>query len=50
MTLLLSREDYFPAPNLPVAVAERMPQPSFPLIGMSSVKLSLFGEAMACMS
>ena len=30
MTLILSREDYFPAASLPVAVAERMPQPSFP--------------------
>ncbi|MFH8134557.1 HTH-type transcriptional activator RhaR [Pantoea osteomyelitidis] len=30
MSLILSREDYFPAANLPVAVAERMPQPSFP--------------------
>jgi len=31
MALILSRDDYFPAPNLPVAIAERMPQPSFPL-------------------
>jgi AraC family transcriptional regulator, L-rhamnose operon transcriptional activator RhaR len=30
MALILSRDDYFPAPSLPVAVAERMPQPSFP--------------------
>lgn len=30
MALILSRDDYFPATNLPVAVAERMPQPSFP--------------------
>lgn len=30
MSLILSREDYFPARNLPIAVAERMPQPSFP--------------------
>ncbi|WP_313651574.1 HTH-type transcriptional activator RhaR [Pantoea sp.] len=30
MALILSREDYFPAPSLPVAIAERMPQPSFP--------------------
>ncbi|KAA6103483.1 MULTISPECIES: HTH-type transcriptional activator RhaR [unclassified Pantoea] len=30
MPLLLTREDYFPASNLPIAVAERMPQPSFP--------------------
>ncbi len=30
MLLILSREDYFPAANLPIAVAERMPQPSFP--------------------
>lgn len=30
MSLVLSRKDYFPAPSLPVAVAERMPQPSFP--------------------
>lgn len=30
MTLILSRDDYFPAPGLPVTVAERMPQPSFP--------------------
>ncbi|KAA5940507.1 tail fiber assembly protein [Pantoea sp. VH_3] len=26
--LILSRDDYFPATSLPVAVAERMPQPS----------------------
>ncbi|MFV9669574.1 HTH-type transcriptional activator RhaR [Pantoea sp. ARC607] len=30
MALILSRDDYFPAPSLPVAIAERMPQPSFP--------------------
>lgn len=30
MTLILSRDDYFPTPGLPVTVAERMPQPSFP--------------------
>ena len=30
MSLILSRDDYFPAPGLPVTVAERMPQPSFP--------------------
>ncbi|QGY29271.1 HTH-type transcriptional activator RhaR [Pantoea cypripedii] len=30
MSLILSREDYFPAPALPIAVAERLPQPSFP--------------------
>lgn len=30
MALILSRDDYFPATSLPVAVAERMPQPSFP--------------------
>lgn len=30
MALILSRDDYFPATTLPVAVAERMPQPSFP--------------------
>ncbi|MDJ0090937.1 HTH-type transcriptional activator RhaR [Pantoea allii] len=30
MSLILSRKDYFPASNLPIAVAERMPQPSFP--------------------
>ncbi|WP_343463082.1 HTH-type transcriptional activator RhaR [Pantoea sp.] len=30
MALILTRDDYFPASNLPIAVAERMPQPSFP--------------------
>jgi len=30
MPLILSRDDYFPSPAMPVAVAERMPQPSFP--------------------
>ncbi|OON39986.1 AraC family transcriptional regulator [Izhakiella australiensis] len=30
MTLILAREDYFPSPSMPVAVADRSPQPSFP--------------------
>ncbi|SFN18413.1 AraC family transcriptional regulator, L-rhamnose operon transcriptional activator RhaR [Izhakiella capsodis] len=30
MTLILTREDYFPSPGMPVAVVDRSPQPSFP--------------------
>lgn len=30
MSLILQREDYFPGDTLPVTVAERLPQPSFP--------------------
>ena len=49
MALILAKADYFPSEAMPVAVADRAPQPSSRRIAMNSAKSSLSGAATACM-